>query len=284
ASSDLRRALDQAAADDTIHAVVLRINSPGGSATASDIILDATRRVKAKKPLVVSMGNVAASGGYYVACAADTVFADAATITGSIGVVGGKLATTDMFKKVGITFKAYPRGKHAGLLSSAQVFTPEERTHMQAWMDEIYGVFKGHVTAARGKKLKKPIDDLAGGRVYTGQQALDLGLVDKLGTLEDAIKFAATEAKLETYELRVVPEPKSFFELLLDDTAGDKSTDKHLSTGLIHDPSGLLPAALPLLQRLDPQRMAALRLALLRLDLVNREGVVLMAPELLLGR
>jgi protease-4 len=284
ASSDLRRALDQVATDDTIHAVVLRINSPGGSATASDIILDATRRVKAKKPLVVSMGNVAASGGYYVACAADTVFADEATITGSIGVVGGKMATTEMWKKIGITFKEYPRGKHAGVLSSAQVFTPEERTHMQAWMDEIYGVFKGHVTAARGKKLKKPIDDLAGGRVYTGKQALDLGLVDKIGTLEDALKFAASEAKLETYELRVVPEPKNFLELLLEDSTGDKSTDKHLGGRLMHDPSGLLQAALPLLQRLDPQRMGALRLALLRLDLVNREGVVLMAPEMLLGR
>jgi protease-4 len=170
------------------------------------------------------------------------------------------------------------------VLSSAQVFTPEERTHMQGWMDEIYGVFKGHVTAARGKKLKKPIDDLAGGRVYTGRQALELGLVDKIGTLEDALKFAASEAKLETYELRVVPEPKNFLELLLEDSTGEKSTDKHLGGRLLHDPSGLLQAALPLLQRLDPQRMGALRLALLRLDLVNREGVVLMAPEMLLGR
>ena len=283
-SSDLRRALDDAAADDTIKAVVLRVNSPGGSATASDIILDATRRVKDKKPLVVSMGGVAASGGYYVACAADTVFADEATITGSIGVVGGKLATTKMWNKVGITFKGYPRGKHADLLSSARTFSPEERAHMQAWMDEIYGVFKGHVTAARGKKLKKPIDELAGGRVYTGKQALDLGLVDKLGTLDDAVKFAASEAKLDKYDLRVVPEPKSFFELLLDDTAGDKSTDKRLGARLVQGESSLLRAALPLMQALDPQRLAAVRLAIVRLDLLQREGIVLMAPEMLLEK
>lgn len=284
ASSNLRRALDDAAADDTIKAVVLRVNSPGGSATASEVILDATRRVKAKKPLVVSMGSVAASGGYFVSCAADTVFADEATITGSIGVVGGKLATTDMWKKIGVTFKEYPRGKHAGILSTAHVFTADERTHMQSWMDDIYGVFKEHVTAARGKKLKKPIDELAGGRVYTGRQALDLGLVDKLGSLEDTIKFAAEQAKLETYELRVVPEPKNFFELFLEETTGDDDNQKsqHLSATLAGHGSGLLDAVLPLVGKLDPQRLAALRLAVLRMDLIQREGAVLMAPEILL--
>ena len=117
-SSKIRKALDEAARDDSIKAVVLRVNSPGGSAVASEIILDATRRVKAKKPFVVSMGDVAGSGGYYVACASDIIFADEATITGSIGVVGGKLATADMWKKVGVTFKTYKRGENAGMLAS----------------------------------------------------------------------------------------------------------------------------------------------------------------------
>src|SRR5205085_6756314 len=108
-------------ADDKVKAVVLRVNSPGGSATASEIILDATRRVKAKKPFVVSMGDVAGSGGYYVACASDTIFADKSTITGSIGVVGGKFATTELWKKIGINFKEYQRGDNSGLLSSADV-------------------------------------------------------------------------------------------------------------------------------------------------------------------
>ena len=131
ASTPIRKALDKAADDDTIKGVVLRVNSPGGSATASEIILDATKRVKAKKPLVVSMGNVAGSGGYYVACGADTIFADASTITGSIGVVGGKFATTPMWNNIGITWKEYNRGANADLLSSARTFTPEQRKKLQ---------------------------------------------------------------------------------------------------------------------------------------------------------
>src|SRR5204862_2097551 len=122
-SSFVRKALDEAARDDSVKAVVLRVDSPGGSAVASEIILDATRRVKARKPFVVSMGDVAGSGGYYVACGADTIFADESTITGSIGVVAGKFMTNDMWKKVGITFKPYQRGKHAAMLSSGRGFT-----------------------------------------------------------------------------------------------------------------------------------------------------------------
>src|SRR6185436_17913628 len=110
ASTTIRRALDKAAADDTVKALVLRVNSPGGSATASEIILNATKRLKSKKPLVVSMGNVAGSGGYYVACGSDIIFADESTITGSIGVVGGKLATGEMWDKAGIQWKGYQRG------------------------------------------------------------------------------------------------------------------------------------------------------------------------------
>src|SRR5208283_758716 len=190
--------------------------------TASEIILDATRRLKAKKPLVVSMGDVAGSGGYYVACAADTIFADATTLTGSIGVVGGKIATTEMWKKIGITFKEYKRGQNAGIFATDDVFTESERARMRALMDEDYDTFKKHVTDVRGRRLKKPIDDLAGGREYTGQQALDLGLVDRLGTLNEAVAFAAAQAKLKTYDVRVVPEPKNFLERLTERASGGK--------------------------------------------------------------
>jgi protease-4 len=124
--------------------------------------------VKAKKPFVVSMGNVAGSGGYYVACGANTIFADDATITGSIGVVSGKLATSGLYDKLGITFKAYRRGQNSGMPGSGEPFTPSERLKMRTYMDEIYSIFKGHVTAIRGNRLKKPIDDIAGGRVYNG--------------------------------------------------------------------------------------------------------------------
>ncbi len=156
ASSAIRKALDAAAANDSVKGMVLRVDSPGGSALASEIVLDATRRVKAKKPFTVSMGNVAGSGGYYVACGADTIFADEATITGSIGVVSGKLATAGLYDKLGVTFKSYRRGQNAGMFASGDVFTPGERLKMRTWMDEIYGIFKGHVTAIRGNRLKKP--------------------------------------------------------------------------------------------------------------------------------
>jgi protease IV len=283
ASSPLRKALDKAAEDDTIKAVVLRIDSPGGSATASEIILNATKRVKAKKSFVVSMGSVAGSGGYYVACGADTIYADESTITGSIGVVGGKLATTDLWKKVGVKWKGYQRGANASILSSMQVFTPEQRKRMQSWMDEIYDVFKGHVSEARGNKLKKSIDDLAGGRVYTGQQALELGLVDRIGTLDDAIRFAADEAKLKDYEIRVVPETKNFLEQLLEEAEGPKEDSHHVSLAGAGQHDTLLRTALPYLDSLDPKRVRTVLRALRQLETLRAEGAVLMMPEIVFG-
>jgi protease-4 len=285
-STEVRKALDKALEDEHVKAVVLRVDSPGGSAVASEIILEATKRVKAKKPFVVSMGDVAASGGYYVACGSDVIFADDATITGSIGVVGGKFATNPMWNKIGITFKEYKRGANAGILSSAQTFTPAEREKIQGWMDDIYGVFKGHVLSIRGDRLKKPIDDLAGGRVYTGKQALDLGLVDKIGTLEDAIKFVADKAKLTEYEVRVVPEPKNFVERLVEEISGEKEDSKGLDLGAGRPVAGRQPSlvdlAMPYLQHLDPQRVKAVRMALQRLQLMQQDGAVLMMPEIIL--
>jgi protease-4 len=264
---------------------VLRVDSPGGSAVASEIILDATMRVKAKKPLVVSMGDVAGSGGYYVACGADTIFADAGTITGSIGVLSGKFYTTPMWDKVGLSFKGYKRGAHADILASDHPFTKEEREKIQGWMDEIYGVFKKHVTDIRGDRLKKPIDDLAGGRVYTGEQALKLGLVDKIGTLDDAVKFIAKKADLSDYDVRVVPEPKNIFEQIMESTGGGKE-DKHSLDAAIGgrpvmkvDGPSLLDLAAPQLAGLDPVRVKAIKRALVQLQTLHREGVCLMMPE-----
>jgi protease-4 len=283
-SSDIRKALDEAARDDSIKAVVLRVDSPGGSAVASEIILDATQRVKAKKPFVVSMGDVAGSGGYYVACAADTIFADQATITGSIGVVSGKLITNPMWAKAGITFTPYQRGKNAGMLSSATPFNPEERDRMQGYMDEIYGVFKGHVKAIRGDRLKKPIDELAGGRVYTGKQALDLGLVDKIGTMQDAVRFVAEQAKLSDYDVRVVPEPKNIIEQIMESAGGGKDDPKRLDSGparLRWAGPSLVDLAAPHLQHLEPQRVRLIRTTLHQLQTIQQEGVCLIMPGLL---
>jgi protease-4 len=287
ASTPIRRALDKAASDDTIKAVVLRVNSPGGSATASEIILDATRRVKAKKPLVVSMGDVAGSGGYYVACGAETIFADQATITGSIGVVAGKMVTTDLWNSVGISWKGYKRGAHSALLGSAETFSAEERKHLQGWMDEIYGVFRGHVTAIRGTRLKKPLDEISGGRVYTGQQALELGLIDKIGTLQDAIKFAAAEAKIDKYETRVVPEAKNFMEVLMEGMGGDDEYAGRLiqlrQPGSTSGAGGLIDLAMPYLQSLDPARAAAVGRVLVQLETLRRDRIAVIMPELVIG-
>ena len=283
-SEPIRKALDKAAADDSIKAVVLRVDSPGGSATASEIILDATRRVKAKKPFVVSMGNVAGSGGYYVACGSDTIFADSSTITASIGVVSGKFATTDMWNKIGITWHTYDRGANAGLFSARGIFSDAERKQMRAMMDEVYGDFKGHVVAIRGDRLKKDIDELAGGRVFTGRQALELGLVDKIGGLEDAIAHVAKEAKIDDYEVRVLPRPKSFIDMLVADLSGEEKDDDSgtLSLGSAWGPrtTSLLQAAMPYLKGLDPERVEAIEGVFQRLSLIEKEGVILAMPPI----
>jgi protease IV len=280
-SEPIRKALDEAARDDKVKAVVLRVDSPGGSAIASEIILNATKRVKEKKPLIVSMGNVAGSGGYYVACGSDTIFADSGTITGSIGVVAGKLATSEMWDQWGIRFSANARGKKAGILHSGNKFSEEERKEMQGWMDEVYGVFKGHVTKIRGDRLKKPIDELAGGRVFTGQQALELGLVDKIGTLSDAIVFAASSAKVTDYDLRTLPKPTNFLESLLGEVSGQKKDEQYLMTPATLTPganSSLADMLMPLLKSLDPQRAKMVQQAFAQLQILHSERVSLTMP------
>ncbi len=291
-STEIRKALDEAARDDSVKAVVMRIDSPGGSAVASEIILDASRRVREKKPLIVSMGNVAGSGGYYVTCAADTIFANETTLTASIGVVAGKLVTTDMWKKVGITFKSYQRGEMAGLLSSEAPFNDAERKHLTDWMTTIYGTFKQHVTDARGKKLTKPLEELAEGRVFTGKQALAYGLIDKLGTMQDAIHFAAEKAKLggeDDYDVRVIPREKNPVEQLMAAFTGGSDEDQErdsqwLSASPASAYSSLTGQAMPYLSQLDPARVAAVRAALSRLELLGDEHVVLTMPEVYVRR
>lgn len=137
--------------------------------------------LKEKKPLIVSMGNVAASGGYYVSAGAATIFADPGTLTGSIGVVGGKLVTKGLWDWAGINFHETKIGKNADLFNTNRPFNEQERAIIRKYMEDIYGHFTDRVKQGRGKKLKKDLDQLAGGRVYTGRQAHANGLVDKLG-------------------------------------------------------------------------------------------------------
>jgi protease-4 len=300
---DIRKALETAASDDTVKAVVMRVDSPGGSAEASEVILNATRQFRGKKPFVVSMGNVAGSGGYYVAVAADTIFADETTITASIGVVGGKLITKGLWDKLGVNWVGHKRGANADMLAGHQAFTDGQRKVLEDYMQHVYTVFKGHVTKERGSRLRKPIDEIAGGRVYTGKQGLDLGLVDQLGGLDKAIRYAADKASLKEgeYEVRVIPKPKDFLTQLLEEYSGEGERPSDLTmpaaarllTGQpalasLFSVAGILPALQgrpwsggPLggpLDTIEPQQLRALLQALQRIDLLRRESVILMMP------
>lgn len=276
-STNIRRALDKAAKDDTVKAVVLRIDSPGGSALASEIILDATRRVAEKKPLIVSMGNVAASGGYYVTCASETIFADPMTITSSIGVLGGKIVTTGMWEKIGVNWHSNQRGKHAAIMSTGSKWNDSERAEMRKYMESIYEIFKGHVVNSRKGKLTKPIDDIAGGRVYTGRQALELGLVDKLGGLSDAVRYAAERASMGEYDIRVIPEPPTIFDMFAPPREKQIFANAG-GTSLAFAATAPFSTMLPTIAAVDPVRCRAVLTALQRLELIRQENVIAMTP------
>jgi protease-4 len=250
--------------------------------------------VAARKPFVVSMGNVAGSGGYYVSCAAESIFADAMTITASIGVLGGKFVTTGGWNKLGISWHGVERGENAGMMSSAEPFSDKERAKHRHYMETVYSTFKKHVVEGRKGKLTQPIDELAGGRVFTGIQALERGLVDQIGGLDDAIKYAANRAGLSNFEIRVIPEPPSIFQLFMPRERGDDmarfGAGVRGSAAVVSEVQRLLarlgtanvPAGIDGftsgLAALDPQRVAAALQMLKSLTILQNEGVVALMP------
>ena len=212
ASDDYRAVLQRIRIDESIDAVVLRVNSPGGSALASDIIWREIELLKKEKPVVVSMGNYAASGGYYISCNADSIFADENTITGSIGVFSVVPNLSGFLKnKVGVTFDRVNTSTYADAPSTTRPLNATEQRFMQAGVDSIYFAFKSRVAKGRNKSVAY-IDSIAQGRVWTGSDAVKVGLVDKIGTLNDAIATAAKMAKVNSYSLKSFPESKSFIE------------------------------------------------------------------------
>ncbi|MEW6251717.1 MAG: signal peptide peptidase SppA, partial [Planctomycetota bacterium] len=281
-STTIRYALDRARKDDNIKAVVVRVDSPGGSALASDIIWIAATRCAAVKPVIVSMGQVAGSGGYYVSVGADTIFADPTTITGSIGVVGGKLVLRDLLQsKLGITTAEFVRGKHAGLMTSMRPWTESERAWVQRYMQEVYDQFKARITKARGQRLKKDLEEMAGGRVYTGAQALELGLVDKLGGLHDALQFAAEKGGLgKDFEVRVLPKPSglaALFDMLRKLSGGDERDEYEIGLAQLRaDP--LLRTALPVLGTFAPGELRETLRFLQNLLILRNERVGCFMP------
>lgn len=256
------KAVKKAADDDQVKAIVVRVDSPGGSALASDLMWRALE--KSGKPVVVSMGDVAASGGYYISMGAQRIFAEPGTLTGSIGVVGGKLAVEGLYNKIGITTSVISRGQNSGTFSLMSGFSESERAAVTKLLYAVYKQFTEK--AATGRKMKyDQLEKLARGRVYTGDMALKIGLVDEIGTLEQAIEHARKIGKIpdgEKYEKLILPRPTSPFEQIFG-TADTQS--RH--TGQLSQ----------LLNLLSPELTRQLN----RLDLINllsREKTLTLMP------
>lgn len=202
--------------DNSVKAIVFRVNSPGGSSLASDVIWREISLARKEKPVVVSMGDVAASGGYYIACNADSVFANANTITGSIGVFSIVPNFQSFFKnKIGITFDGVKTAPYADMGSGERPLNEAEKRFFQAGTDSVYHTFKTRVADGRKKEMDY-VDTIAQGRVWTGSRALQVGLIDRIGTLQDAMACAAGMAKLSDYSVKEYPEKKSIFEQIMN--------------------------------------------------------------------
>jgi len=261
-SATMIKAIRQARDDETVKAIVLRVDSPGGSALASDLMWHELESVT--KPFIVSMGDTAASGGYYIAMGSDRIFAEPGTITGSIGVVGGKLAFQKTYEKFGMTTSVVQRGANGGLNSMTAAFSDAEKTAMQDVLNTIYEQFTGK--AAAGRKMDVvALEKLARGRIYTGEQAKEIGLIDEVGTLADAIAYAKKAAGIDpTKKLERLDLPKSTSPLeQLFGTLESETQTRRIQAAI----SQALPADLQM-----PLR------GLQALQLLSREPAVVLMP------
>jgi len=238
------KTINDVAKDDKVKAVVFRISSPGGSAYASEQICHALTLLKAKKPVIVSMGDYAASGGYYIACMADKIVAQPNTITGSIGIFGVIPNVSGLNEKLGITYDGVKTNRMSDAISVTRPFTPEERSLMQNYVNRGYELFVKR--CAEGRKMKPDqIKAIAEGRVWTGEDALKIGLVDKIGGLNDAIKMAVAKAKLTTYNISEYPEKEDFATKFL------KNFTKDIQTSLLKSQLGEQYNAFKQIRNLD---------------------------------
>lgn len=257
-ADEFRNLFAKARKDKNIKAIVLRVNSPGGSALASDVIWRETQLARSEgKPVIVSMGDLAASGGYYISSGADSIFAQPNTITGSIGVFGIIPDFSAFFKnKLGVTFDGVKTATHADIGNVSRPLTPAEKIIIQAEVDTVYHTFKSRVSEGR-KKDPAFIDSIAQGRVWTGERALQIGLVDRLGGLEDAITCAARMAKLKDYSIREYPEPKTIWDMLkssysktvktksLKEALGEQEYQMYMQLKQLKETTGTVQARLP---------------------------------------
>ena len=230
-AENFKEHIQKLANDDEVKAVVLRVNSPGGSAGAADEILYELSQLKAKKPLVVSFGDYAASGGYYISMAADKIYSEPNCITGSIGVFGVLPNFKDLAKRNGIRSDIVATNASAPIYSPLSGLSVGGRSILTKSVEQTYKRFVYFVTKNRSKSFEQ-IDKIAGGRVWSGSRAKSLGLVDELGTLQDAIRFAAREAKLSGFDVQAYPKKKSQWELLMEDMNREEISTKVIKSKL----------------------------------------------------
>ena len=231
-ASKVCKDLEKLAEDDDVKAVVLRVNSPGGSAYASEQIWHAMTNLKAKKPVVVSMGGYAASGGYYISCPANYIIAEPTTITGSIGIFGMFPDFSGLLtEKLGIKFDEVKTNKHAAFGTMSRPFNAEEMALLEQYIDRGYQLFRKRVADGR-KQSVEAIEKIAQGRVWLANDALKNKLVDEIGSLDKAIEKAAKLAKLSEYHATCYPEPTNWFDALMNQGNKGSYLDSHLRTAL----------------------------------------------------
>ena len=220
-SVTISKAISKARKRSSVKAIVLRVNSPGGDGLASDIIWREVALAKMEKPVIISMGNLAASGGYYISCAADKIYAHPSTITGSIGVFGFLPNFEKMFNnKLGITFDGVSTNENSDFMSITKPLTTYQKETMQGFIDDMYKTFVNHVSEGRELTFEQ-VDKIGEGRVWSGTNALEIGLIDELGGLTEAIEAAAELAELEDYRTVQYPELKDPILQILEDIMGE---------------------------------------------------------------
>jgi len=271
-SRTIRNALDDILHDDLILGVVVRIDSPGGSATASEVIWQGLRRVAAEKPVWVSVGSMAASGGYYIAVGGDRIYMNPSSIVGSIGVVGGKISMGPLYDKLKVRVTTRTRGPAGDMFSSTEPWTPAQVQQVRAKMKQTYDLFSRRVVAGRpGIDLSKTAE----GRLFTAERAIALGMADEIGGLDACIEDLAAELGLDEYDVLEFPGPKSIAELL------EEMFGSAMSAPGVSLPGGLIDAAGQLLG--DPA-WTEVRRGVAALMQLRREPVLLTMPRAIVVR
>lgn len=284
-SRTIRNALGEAMDEEQVKGVVIRIDSPGGSATASEIIWQGVRRVAAKKPVWVSVGSMAASGGYYIAVSGDKIYVNPSSIVGSIGVVGGKITMGGLYDTLKVHITSRSRGPRAGMFDSTSAWTDAEKGEVRERMKRTYDLFTRRVKAGReGIDLSKTAE----GRLFTGDKAIGMHMADKVGGLDDAIKDLAQSLHLESYDVTDYPGPKSIGEMIQD------MLGQYVRSPMVRAPAaagqgvgaGVGQGELVSLARevVGEKAMREVRRAWAGLGELREEHVVLMSPRVLIWK